>query len=134
MKKYFPVVTAFLALTIPGTLSSLLHAQSSLQLEYFTYLGGNNTEFLNGIDLDPADNIHICGSTYATNFTTVNSYQKSPGGATATALSPSSPLPAVSFSTRPTWEETAASSSNFPIADARQGSLNGNNDAFISVL
>ena len=60
--------------------SSLLYAQSSLQLEYSTYLGGNNTEFLNGIDLDSADNIYICGSTHATNFPTVKPYQESPGG------------------------------------------------------
>ena len=42
-------------------------------LEYFTYLGGGDNDFGNGIGVDPLGNAYLIGSTYSTDFRTIDS-------------------------------------------------------------
>ena len=50
------------------------------ELEYSTYIGGNQNEYINALTLDSADNIYIGGSTSSSNFpVTANAYRQTNG-------------------------------------------------------
>ncbi|MCF8142533.1 MAG: SBBP repeat-containing protein [Deltaproteobacteria bacterium] len=42
---------------------------------YSTYLGGNSSDYGNGIAVDASDNTYVTGYTYSDNFPTANAYQ-----------------------------------------------------------
>ncbi len=48
-------------------------------LVYSTYLGGNNDDQGYGIAVDGSGNAYLTGTTYSTNFPTLNQYQTEPG-------------------------------------------------------
>lgn len=74
MKKQLSMLVFFIVLIL---LPGLIYSQSSLQLEFSTFLGGNNADNGNGIALDYLNNIYITGDTCSYNFPTFNSYQSS---------------------------------------------------------
>jgi hypothetical protein len=53
---------------------------SGSTLVFSTYLGGEFSEFGNAIAVDPAGNIHVCGTTFSSNFPTVNAIQGTDAG------------------------------------------------------
>ena len=51
-------------------------------ITYSTYIGNNNDDRARGVAVDAAGNTYVVGSTMSTNFTTMNPYQATYGGAT----------------------------------------------------
>ncbi len=49
---------------------------------YSTYIGGSANEWVGGIQVDGEGNAYVTGSTYSTNFPTVNAFQTDPGDGT----------------------------------------------------
>ena len=50
-------------------------AAGASSLVYSTYIGGENNDYGNGLDLDHLDNIYITGRTDSSSYPTVNQYQ-----------------------------------------------------------
>ena len=48
---------------------------------YSTYLGGNNSDFGNGVTVDASENVYVTGQTGSTNFPVVSAVQPTLGGA-----------------------------------------------------
>ena len=127
-------------------------------LLFSTYLGGSLSDFGSGIALDGSGNIHVVGQTTSINFPAVNAIQSSPdpadtcGNGFVTKINPA--VPAFVFSTylggtgcdganAVTTDSSgniyvtgSTSSSNFPLANAFQGTLGEtfNGDAFVTKL
>lgn len=128
-------------------------------LTYSTYLGGSDSDEGNDIALDSAGNAYICGNTASTNFPTANPIQATFGGAnfaggrdgfvtklnaTGTALIYSTYLGgsgddrcnkiAVDSSGN-AYVAGETTSSNFPTANALQGTFGGGlSDAFVTKI
>jgi len=125
-------------------------------LVYSTYLGGSNTDHGAAIAVDAAGNAYITGSTYSTDFPTVVPFQPHlAGGQDAFIARLNASGTALGFSTYlggsngvVSYPETGqgialdsqsnvyvvgvTSSTNFPVLNAAQSSLNGWLDAFVT--
>ena len=120
-------------------------------LVYSTYLGGLGTDGGNAIALDSSGNAFVTGSTSSINFPTVNALQRTLGGSANAFVSKLTPDgSALMYSTYlgglgsdagnaiavdssgNVYVTGSTSSTNFPTANALQGTLAGANDAFIS--
>jgi len=120
-------------------------------LLYSTYLGGDNTDWGNGIVVDSHGNAYMTGGTLSSNFPVVNAYQKTYGGsrdAFVTKLTPSGNV--ISYSTflggsnidgghgiavdsnRNAYVTGLTISTDFPTHNAWQSSLAGDGDAFVT--
>jgi len=129
------------------TLSKLNAAGSALV--FSTVLGGSNMDTGGGLALDPAGNIYVSGGTGSLDFpTTAGAYDTTPSGndGFVTKLNPtasqvlwSTLLPGggaagvAPDAAGNVWITGTTSSAAFPVtAGARQTTLNGTSDAFIS--
>jgi hypothetical protein len=151
----FPTANAFQAskgATNEDAFLTKLNAAGNA-LVYSTYLGGgDSTEFGQAVAVDSAGNAYVTGSTFSTDFPTVNPIQAAKGGgstdayltkfnAAGSALLYSTYLggsdndtgfgvAADSSGNAYVTGETA--SSNFPVANAIQATYGGVRDAFVS--
>jgi hypothetical protein len=132
---------------------SLLSASGN-QLVYSTYLGGSGNDQGQAIAIDSSDNAYITGSTTSINFPTVGALQSSfgGGGEDAFVAKINSAGQALVYSTYlggngsdlgggialdpsgNAYVTGTTSSSNFPVVNAFQPSLNGSQDAFVARL
>ena len=125
-------------------------------LVYSTYLGGTDFENGSGIAVDSAGNAYLAGQTRSTNFPTANAIQGTFGGGTpdgdAFVAKINAAGSALVYSTYLGGSDNDAgfdiavdsagsahvtgssSSTNFPVANAIQGTLNGTSDAFVTKL
>jgi hypothetical protein len=120
-------------------------------LMYSTYLGGSGDETCAGIAVDPSGNVYVTGYTYSVNFPTVTPIQAANGGSTdAFVLKLNASGSALLYSTylggsnidegSAIAVDTAGNayvtgrtqSTNFPTANALQGSNGGDYDAFVA--
>lgn len=122
-------------------------------LTYSTYLGGSGTDFGLGIAVDAAGEAYVTGSTQSSNFPTVNAAQSALGGSGATNVfvtKLNSTATALLFSTYYGGSSADAgtaialdsfgdayvtgrtTSSNYPVSNSFQGTLNGTSDAFVT--
>ena len=125
-------------------------------LVYSTYLGGTDFENGSGIAVDSAGNAYLAGQTRSTNFPTANAIQGTFGGGTpdgdafvtkinaagsalvySTYIGGSDNDPGFDIavdSSGSAHVTGSTSSTNFPVANAIQGTLNGTSDAFVTKL
>jgi hypothetical protein len=122
-------------------------------LPYSTYLGGNGDETGNSIAVDSAGNAYVTGSTRSTNFPTANAFQHTFVGVQDVFVTKFNPAgSALIYSTYLGGSDgdygqgiTVDSvgnvyltgftfSTNFPTANALQGTSGGNADAFVTKL
>jgi hypothetical protein len=122
-------------------------------LIFSTYLGGSGNDEAHGIAIDAAHNIYVTGDTSSTNFPVSNAIQPTLGGnldAFVTKLSPAGT--AIIYSTFLGGADTDSAqaiaadatgnvsivgntvSTNFPISNAVQNTLQGDADAFVTRL
>jgi hypothetical protein len=127
-------------------------------LAYSTYLGGSNTDHGAAIAVDTTGEAWVAGSTWSTDFPVANAFQSASGGgqdayvarisADGNSLlfgsylggnggSPGYPEAAQAIALD--WQGNAylsgvTSSTNFPLLDPLQSSLNGETDAFVTKL
>jgi hypothetical protein len=132
---------------------SLLSASGN-QLVYSTYLGGSGSDQGQAIAIDSADNAYVTGGTNSSNFPVAGALQSSfgGGGEDAFVAKISSTGQALVYSTylggkgadvgsgivldasENVYVTGTTSSSNFPVVNAFQPSLNGSQDAFAAKL
>jgi hypothetical protein len=79
----FPVVspvqaTAASPTSIDAFVAKLVPAGNTLA--FSTYLGGNDSNTVTGVAIDPSGNVYVAGWTLSTNFPTLNAYQTQNGG------------------------------------------------------
>lgn len=151
----FPVLNALQSVNYgqSDAFVSLLSASGN-QLVYSTYLGGSGNDQGQAIAIDSSDNVYITGSTNSANFPTTGALQLSFGGggedafvakinSTGQALSYSTYLGGNSAdmgsgivvdASENAYLTGTTSSSNFPVVNAIQPSLNGSQDAFAAKL
>ena len=121
-------------------------------LVYSTYVGGNGSDSGNGIAVDALGNAFIAGGTTSTNFPVMAPFQNSLAGtrnavvfelisggtlAYSTYLGGSGDDVALGIALDQTTNAYAvvgkASSTNFPTHNAKQGSLNGASNGFVTL-
>ncbi|MFZ3216977.1 MAG: SBBP repeat-containing protein [Candidatus Acidiferrales bacterium] len=123
---------AYVTKLIPGNMGAA-------QLAYSSYLGGDTADSGYGIAVDASGNAYVAGSTFSTNFPTVNPLfpsQTSPdGNAFLSEFNPSAatgPLSLV-FSTYLGGSGTGSPVSAFSYGDIALGlALGGSNEAFVT--
>jgi len=122
-------------------------------LPYSTYLGGNGDETGNSIAVDSAGNAYVTGSTRSTNFPTANAFQHTFVGVQDVFVTKFNPAgSALVYSTYlggsaadygqgitvdsagNAYVTGFTASTNFPTANALQGTSGGNADAFVTKL
>jgi len=122
-------------------------------LDYSTYLGGSNSDCGNGIAVDGSGRAYVTGYTYSTNFPNANAYQGAlagPNDAFVTRLNSAGntldystylggsgydPANGIAVDGSGSAYITGyTTSTNFPTANAYQGSLLGAQDAFVTKL
>jgi Beta-propeller repeat len=151
----FPIANAFQA-AFAGLADAFVAKlnPAGTALVYSTYLGGIGEDLGRGIAVDSTGNAYVTGSTYATNFPTVNAIQAVRGGdqdafvtkinAAGSALIYSTYLGGskMDFSNGIALDSAgnayvtgATFSTNFPTANALQNSFGGSDsDAFVTKL
>ena len=95
--------------TVSVAFVSKLNAAGSA-LVYSTYLGGNSSDFGQGIAIDTSANAYVTGFTESTNFPVLNAAQPTPGGnidAFVSKLSPAAPPATATATPTPTATATA---------------------------
>ena len=130
---------------------------AGLGLVYSTYLGGNNYDYSGAIALDSSRNAYITGTTYSTNFPTVNPIQPVNGGGNignidvfVTKVNPAGSAFVYSTylgvsgddygqsiatdSSGNAYVTGSAASTNFPTANPFQPANHGLEDAFLTSL
>ena len=151
----FPLVNPFQATNAGGSFDSFVTklAPSGAALVYSTYLGGNGTDFAEGMALDSLGSATIVGYTSSTNFPTLAPIQVALSGtydAFITRLNAAGSGLVYSTYLGGTGDETAyavaldsagatyvagnTNSSNFPTLSAFQGVNSGGYDAFLSKI
>ena len=154
--KTFPATSGAFQTAIAGSSNAFVAKVSAdgTTLVYFTYLGGNSNDIGYGIAVDPSGDAYVTGATNSTNFpTTANAPQSSNAGgedAFVAELNPSGS--ALVYSTylggsgddwgigvaldasQNAYVAGYTNSTNFPTANALQGSWGGGNDAFVAEL
>ncbi len=122
-------------------------------LTYSTYLGGNAGDFASTLVLDAANNVYIVGSTFSTNFPTLDGLQTNHGGTTDVFVSQlNSSGSGLLFSTILGGEafdngrgiavsisgtiyiSGESNSTNFPTIHPLQASNSGGTDAFVAMI
>jgi len=124
-------------------------APSGSSLVYATYLGGSSQDQAYGIAVDASGSAYVTGSTFSTDFPTMNPYQTYQGGddAFVTKLSPTGSSLAYSTylggegtdvgfgiaidGTRAAYVAGWTMSTGFPTSNQYEGGL-GNTDAFVT--
>ena len=150
----FPVANAFQS-SLAGNDDAFVTKLNSSgnQLIYSSYFGGSGPDYAYGIAVDSSGSVYFTGNTWSTDFPIANAFQSSLAGnddAFVTKLNPSGNALAYSTylggSNRDSGVRIAVdssgnvyftgdtSSTNFPIANAFQRSLGGNEDAFVAKL
>ncbi len=126
---------------------------SGSSLDYSTYLGGSSLDYGYGIAVDASGSAYIAGQTYSTDFPTANPYHGSNAGsadAVFTKLSPSGNSLVYSTYFGGSAYDYAGGiavdasgsayvtgytlSTNFPTANAYQGTNAGGDDSFVAKL
>ncbi|HST52511.1 MAG TPA: SBBP repeat-containing protein, partial [Pyrinomonadaceae bacterium] len=121
-------------------------------LAYSTYLGGSANDSATGIAVDSSSNAYVTGQTFSNNFPVANAIQGTFGGitdafvtklnATGSALVYSTYLGGSNDSGASIAVDSSGNayvagqtlSTNFPVANAFQGTLGGSSDAFVTKL
>ncbi|WP_322489328.1 SBBP repeat-containing protein [Chloroflexus sp.] len=155
----FPTANAYQSTKAGSTLpddafvTKLEWSGSSLSYGYSTYLGGSNDDLGGSIAIDSSGNAYIEGWTYSTNFPTANAFDSTLGGTldtfvTKLAASGSSLVYStyIGGSNNDLGYDIAVDgsghayvtgftySTNFPLSNALDGTLNGTDDAFVTKL
>jgi hypothetical protein len=125
---------------------------SGSSLAYVTYLGGSTLDGATGIAVDSAGNAHVSGTTWSTDFPTVQPLQPAIRGESDAFVARLTPSGAVAYSTYlgGSGEDTGADiavdpsggavvvgtthSADFPTAQPAQAALLGASDAFVARL
>jgi hypothetical protein len=129
------------------------HENPGMVISYLSYLGGSGDDLGNGIALSPHGTLYVSGETQSPNFPTTNPLDSSLGGASDAFLRAMNPIGAVPlFSTylggsgddvgvglavdRSGYPYVTGQthSSDFPTVRPLDGTLNGVNDAFLTVM
>ena len=76
----FPIENSFQSYLGGGTDAFVVKLNATGSLDFSSYLGGNSSDFGNGIAVDKYGNSYITGKTSSNNFPTKNAYQSSLGG------------------------------------------------------
>jgi hypothetical protein len=152
----FPTTTGVLQSSAPAATSNGFVAEINAggsQLTYSTYLGGNASSEAYAIAVDSAGEAFVTGNTNSTNFPTLNAAQTSLGGSSATnvfvtklnagatalvwstyyggsATDTGTSIALDSFGDAYVTGQTT--SSNYPVSNGFQSSLNGSSDAFVT--
>ena len=148
----FPLANAIQATLGGGTDAFVTRFNAAgSALEYSSYLGGSGTDNGRGIAVD-ATGAYVAGDTASTNFPTANALQAANGGATdafvsklnaaGSALTYSTYLggtvgdnaDAIAVRDGSAYVTGDTDSTNFPTANAVQGTSGGSTDAFITKL
>ena len=129
-------------------------AASGSSLIYSTYVGGSGNDSGNALAVDASGDAFVAGGTSSSNFPTTNgTFQKNFGGGSlnafvfelnpgGTALTYSTYLGGtgtdvangIAIDTTGAYIVGSTSSTDFPIKNAIQGSLNGSNNGFVTKL
>jgi uncharacterized repeat protein (TIGR01451 family) len=127
-------------------------ASNGASLVYSTYLGGNDEEWGNGIDVDPAGNAYVAGLTRSTDYPVLGAFMGDRGGTDAFVTKINATGTAISYSTylgdsgTDIADDMAVSgggevtvvgrtdSAGFPLDDPFQDTFEGVFDCFVTRL
>ncbi|GMQ81183.1 MAG: hypothetical protein BMS9Abin05_0614 [Rhodothermia bacterium] len=151
----FPLVNAN-QVTLGGGFSDIFVTRidpTTGAILYSTFLGGNDSDGIGGLEVDDSDNVYIVGNTSSTNFPTLNAVQATNNGFGEVVVAKFAPDGTLLFSTYlggagrdvgwgldldsggNIWLTGLSDSADFPTTpDALNGSPLGGRDAFVSKL
>ena len=149
----FPTLNPIQAGNGGGTDAFVTKLNASGDLVYSTYLGGNGYDYPYAIAADPSGSAYIAGMTESTNFPMQNPYQGVSGGNSDAFVSKLNPSGSgwtystylggsgsdygygiAADSSGNAYATGFTLSTNFPVLNAMQSSINGGIDAFVAKL
>ncbi len=149
----FPVASAIRRTLTSGHEAFVVKLNSSgTALIYSTYLGGGTWDSGTAIAADAAGNAFVAGDTQSRDFPLLNPAQSSFGGQTDAFIAKLAPAGTLSFSTLlggsgsehaggiaidpagSVYVAGGTTSANFPLVNALQGAIRGNQDAFVTKI